>query len=126
MVLLHSLQEKSSIKTELEDSEHTSYLMVAKAKFVNRKLLYLVLFVLVLDFRAQVVNFNHATVAFNEEFPNVRALVSVHLLYPLSREPTSNHSVCYVGQVQVVALDCKATFVRRDQLSDPVSIEAQF
>lgn len=60
-----------------------------------------------------------------QKLPDVRTFVTVHLFNALRREPTRDHSICDVRQVEIVPLHLESLFVCRDQLSDPVGVNAK-
>ena len=93
---------------------------------MNRKFLNVVLFVLILWLGTQIVYLDHVAMSFLQEISDVRSSISIHLLETVSGKPTRYDSVCYVGQVKIVAFYRQSSFVSGNKLSDPICVESQF
>ena len=111
VILLHALQEKSRIHTEREDFLKICHIMVKKGELADREWVDWVLRVLISNFGAQIIYFNHWTMEVLQKVDNVWLPISIHSFEAFGRESTCNNTVSDVSQIKIILSRLKTLFV---------------
>jgi hypothetical protein len=118
--LLHILQEKTSVKAKIKHALQAGHIVVAEGKFVHCKGGQLFVFVLVANFSAKIVYFDHFSVIHLQEFLDVRSPIPIHRLHAIGRKTTRHNSISDVGQIEVELARIQSLFICANQFSNPV------
>ena len=121
MVLLHSLQEETGVKAELEHLLQVRHVVIREGEPTDAEVLDGLLGVMILLFSAEIINLDHVMMMEVQEPDDVLLAVSVQAFEALSRESHRDNSIRDVGHVQVETVLFQTCLVRRDNATDPVS-----